>query len=153
MIVLYTRDAMKKHYLKHLLKMQWSDRVALMSYAMKIPFYQFALNKLGYNRFQELFLNSRADIHVEDDVDYAKRHGQLINFAVNGVAGADNCLLRSVMLTRMLKRKGFHPEIRFGVRKNTDAFLAHSWVELEGRAINDQSDVAERHNSFKTTNS
>ena len=145
MIVLYTRDAMKKHYLKHLLKMQWSDRVALMSYAMKIPFYQFALNKLGYNRFQELFLNSRADIHVEDDVDYAKRHGQLINFAVNGVAGADNCLLRSVMLTRMLKRKGFPVEIKFGVKKNTDAFMAHSWVEFGGVPVNDGDNTSKYH--------
>lgn len=145
MIVLYTRDAMKKHYLKHLLKMQWSDRVALMSYAMKIPFYQFALNKLGYNRFQELFLNSRADIHVEDDVDYAKRHGQLINFAVNGVAGADNCLLRSVMLTRMLKRKGLPVEIKFGVKKNNDAFQAHSWVEFDGVPVNDGDNVNKYH--------
>jgi|GEM_PF-1576270 hypothetical protein len=52
------------------------------------------------------------------------------------------CLVRSIALARMLARKGFPAEVRFGVRPPVDGVLAaHAWVEVDGRVVGDRADI------------
>lgn len=52
------------------------------------------------------------------------------------------CLVRSIALARMLLRKGFPAEVRFGVRPPVDGVLAaHAWVEVDGRVVGDRADI------------
>jgi len=45
------------------------------------------------------------------------------------------CLPRSVVLCTLLRRRGFHPTLRFGARSTDGRFEAHAWVELGGRVL------------------
>jgi hypothetical protein len=47
------------------------------------------------------------------------------------------CLHRSLVLHRWLRREGLPSELRIGVRKEGSALKAHAWVELGGQAVND----------------
>ena len=49
--------------------------------------------------------------------------------------GQEDCLPRSLALVRVLRAAGIDAELCFGVRKFP--FLAHAWVEANGRAVND----------------
>ena len=49
------------------------------------------------------------------------------------------CLVRAVALERMIVRAGVGPAVvRVGVLRGEDQFLAHAWIELEGRVIGDE---------------
>ncbi len=57
--------------------------------------------------------------------------------------GKDDCLPRSLALVMALRRLGVDAEICFGVQKFP--FLAHAWVEANGRAINETPDAVQRY--------
>jgi hypothetical protein len=49
------------------------------------------------------------------------------------------CLQRSAVTTCLLRSLGVHAQMVMGARKVP--FKAHAWVEVDGRAINERSDV------------
>jgi hypothetical protein len=51
--------------------------------------------------------------------------------------GNDDCVPRSLALTRSLRLHGIDARVCFGVQKFP--FLAHAWVEANGRAVNERS--------------
>ena len=51
------------------------------------------------------------------------------------------CLQRSAAAARLLKKYGFRAEMVIGVQQLP--FLAHAWVEVAGRVVNDKPYVAE----------
>jgi Transglutaminase-like superfamily len=44
------------------------------------------------------------------------------------------CLMRSLVLTRVLARRGVYAEVVIGVRADP-SFAAHAWVEVDGRPV------------------
>jgi hypothetical protein len=50
------------------------------------------------------------------------------------------CLPRSLVLWALLRRHGFDPELKIGVRNGERGFEAHAWVELEGVALDQHAD-------------
>ena len=52
------------------------------------------------------------------------------------------CLQRSVVTARMLRRKGIPADLIVGFR--TDPFFAHAWIEVSGRVINDHAGYRKR---------
>ena len=49
------------------------------------------------------------------------------------------CLVRAVALERMIVRAGVGPAVvRVGVQRGNDQFLAHAWIELDGRIVGDE---------------
>ena len=49
------------------------------------------------------------------------------------------CLMRSLVLTQLLARRGVPSTVVIGVRKD-DEFAAHAWVEYDGAALLDPGD-------------
>ena len=45
------------------------------------------------------------------------------------------CLKKSLVLFRILRRRGVPVEFRLGVRKVQDDFTAHAWLECRGRVL------------------
>jgi hypothetical protein len=64
--------------------------------------------------------------------------------AVRGALPA-TCLRQSLLIYWLLRRRGFDPELKLGVRKEQAGFDAHAWVELQGVALG-QADLA--HSPF-----
>ena len=58
------------------------------------------------------------------------------------------CLTRSIVLSRLLRRRGLAAEIRIGVRRGEGPFAAHAWVEVDGEAVSDDAGVSDRHEAF-----
>ncbi len=62
-------------------------------------------------------------------VDRAARYG----------AFRPTCLVRAVALERMIARSGAGAAVvRVGVVRDREAFLAHAWIELDGKVIGDE---------------
>jgi len=58
---------------------------------------------------------------------------------------ATNCLEQSLVLWWLLRLRGIGAELRIGARKDSGRFEAHSWVEFDGRVLND---AGEEHLHF-----
>ena len=59
-----------------------------------------------------------------------------------------NCLTRSLLLVWLLRRRGVSTDLRIGVRLSQGNLEAHAWVEHEGSAINEASDIGARFAAF-----
>lgn len=55
-----------------------------------------------------------------------------------------SCLTRALTLWSLLGEEGIAGRMCLGARQTPAGLLAHAWVELNGRVLNDASDVAER---------
>jgi hypothetical protein len=47
------------------------------------------------------------------------------------------CLKKSLILLRLLRKRGIPAELRLGVRKVDNEFSAHAWIESDGRTLLD----------------
>ena len=52
-----------------------------------------------------------------------------------------NCLEQSLVLWWLLRLRGIASELRVGARKDSGRFEAHSWVEFDGKVLNDAGEV------------
>lgn len=64
--------------------------------------------------------------------------GRTLGYAVNRIGalmpGESRCLMRSLVLTSLLSRRGIPSTLVIGVRPGT-AFAAHAWVEYQGEPL------------------
>jgi hypothetical protein len=81
------------------------------------------------------------------DAADGRRAARLVNAAARYSPFPATCLTRSIVLARLLRRRGAAAEIRIGVLRDGSS-LAHAWVEVDGEPVNDTADVAERHAVF-----
>lgn len=66
--------------------------------------------------------------------DVARRLGGAVGKTLRLLPTDSRCLIRSLVLTRMLARRSIPNTLVIGVRKAPE-FEAHAWVEHEGRPI------------------
>ena len=69
----------------------------------------------------------------------ARRLGRAVTRLLAYVPGDTRCLARSLVLTRLLARRGVAAKLVIGARTEPE-FLAHAWVEHEGEPVLDPGD-------------
>lgn len=63
--------------------------------------------------------------------------------------GASTCLTRSMAIQRRLHDEGIHGAfLRVGVGRRDGAFVAHAWIELDGRVIGDEPTVVQMYTAL-----
>jgi Transglutaminase-like superfamily len=60
------------------------------------------------------------------------------------------CLVESLTLWYMLQKQDIPAILRIGVRKDSDKFEAHAWVEYEGEALNQLEEQHRHYAAFDT---
>jgi hypothetical protein len=69
-----------------------------------------------------------------DPLAEGRRLGYAVNRIVARIPGESRCLMRSLVLTSLLSRRGIPSTIVIGVSPGS-AFGAHAWVELDGEPL------------------
>jgi hypothetical protein len=69
-----------------------------------------------------------------DTLEEARRLGRAVARTLALVPGDTRCLARSLVLTRLLARRGIPAKLVIGARTAPD-FLAHAWVEYAGDPV------------------
>jgi hypothetical protein len=64
----------------------------------------------------------------------ARRLGYAVMRLLSVLPGDTRCLARSLVLTRLLAKRGIAAKLVIGARAEP-SFLAHAWVECEGRPV------------------
>ncbi|HTD07903.1 MAG TPA: lasso peptide biosynthesis B2 protein [Solirubrobacteraceae bacterium] len=69
----------------------------------------------------------------------ARRLGRAVTRLLAHLPGDTRCLVRSLVLTRLLANRGIQAKLVIGAR-TTPTFLAHAWVEHDGHPVLDPGD-------------
>jgi hypothetical protein len=67
-------------------------------------------------------------------LEESRRLGRAVARTLKLMPGDTRCLARSLVLTRMLAKRGIPAKLVIGARTAPD-FLAHAWVEYDGRPV------------------
>ena len=67
-------------------------------------------------------------------LEEARRLGWTVVRTLKLMPGDTRCLARSLVLTRLLARRGIPAKLVIGARPGPD-FLAHAWVEYDGQPV------------------
>lgn len=59
------------------------------------------------------------------------------------------CLMRSLVLKAVLRRRGVDTELRIGVRKQGTVAEGHAWLEFNGAPVNDAKALTETYVVFE----
>jgi hypothetical protein len=117
--------------------------------AILLPLVGASLRLRGYKRTQE-WLQARRERRnpalpqSASSREIVEKTCRMVRAAVHyGIPGA-SCLEASLTLWYLLRLQGISASVRIGVRKHTNLFEAHAWVEHEGAALN-QSEEGHRH--------
>lgn len=115
------------------------ERGLLLGLMAGLPVIAALLRLLGVMRTMRLLERTsggaaprRADPFEVSD---ARRAAQLTALAGRRGLIAATCLRQALLLYWLLRRRGFAPELKLGVRNDGDAFAAHAWIELQGMAL------------------
>jgi Transglutaminase-like superfamily len=73
------------------------------------------------------------------DLDAIERVCKAVNYACIWYPKQARCLQRAFVITYLLRRKGVQGQMVMGAQKLP--FKAHAWVEVDGRAVNERSNV------------
>ena len=73
-------------------------------------------------------LRGRASAGGRDDVVTGRRLGHAVGRTLRVLPGDSRCLMQSLVLTRLLARRGIDSRLVIGVRAG-ERFAAHAWVE------------------------
>jgi Transglutaminase-like superfamily len=84
---------------------------------------------------------ARLDLPAEEPADrhpgeyhLGLRLGRVVEANLGRLPGDTRCLTRSLVLVRMLARRGIGARLVIGVRAQP-SFTAHAWVELDGHPV------------------
>jgi len=126
------------------------EQIRLAQLAALMPMIAGVVRVAGVRRTYRAMGRMRRDVRVKTHVGdadraHAERLGRLIDIASRHGTTKATCLPQSLALWWLLRRRGLPAELRIGVAKPDGRMSAHAWVELDGRAVNDHADVAERY--------
>ena len=124
-----------------------ADRGVLFEAAFLLPTVSLALRTIGWARVQR-FIERKPFKTARCSLEEARHIAGLVEAVTRRSPLENTCLQRSVVLWRVLRRRQFEAELRFGVRKADGVPQFHAWVEHDGEVLNDVQHVRERFSAF-----
>jgi hypothetical protein len=125
-----------------------ADRRVLFEAALLLPVVSLGLRALGWRRVQQL-LGRGTSMPARRSLEEARHVSALVEATARRSPIPYNCLQRSVVLWRVLRRRQLEADLRLGVRKETaGGHRFHAWVEHGGEVLNDVQGVRDRYSVF-----
>lgn len=131
--------------LRTFLALPGAERAAFLEAWFRVCTSKLALHVLGLPR--TLAWHSRAPDRGAASRELP-RAARWIGVAARYTPGGASCLVRSLALLGLLRRRGIAAALRVGVGRTAPCLEAHAWVELDGLPVNDAADVAARYPPF-----
>jgi hypothetical protein len=116
------------------------ERAVVFEAVIALPIAWLAARLLGSRicraAFEEPARAARNSRFLETDtLNIAKRIARLEAVTAANLFFRTSCLEQSLVLCRLLGRRGMNAGLRIGARKEADRFEAHAWVEMAGNVV------------------
>lgn len=125
-------------------------KVIFLKIALIVPLVEIGVKTLKFKRTFNILrsLASRKSKHPENEQNLVYSHIDQAYIYHKQFFSFGNCLARCLTIWFLLKREGIETEIKFGMKKETEKLLAHSWIEYEGQALIRKSEIDENYIPF-----
>ena len=137
--------------LSRLAKLRWAERALLLECICLLPMIGLALRVLGFRRVRSVLARQvgRGPVGArKPDTARVESVARIAGIAARRGPYRASCLEDSLLLWWLLRRRGVETRLRFGVNTDGGELHAHSWLELDGRVLNDAPDVGGRYAPF-----
>ena len=135
--------------LRTLRALDWHDRWSFFRAWAWLCLAKSALATVGLRRALTIIAGERGPV-AGNGAD-SRRDAKWIPIAARYVPGGASCLVRSLGLVGVLRRRGIRAELRIGVGDTRPALEAHAWVEVDGVPVSEPTDVATHYRAFGTS--
>ena len=126
--------------------LSWDDRRTLARAAAMLVHVKLTLPSVDFRTEREAAtVGARI---AEATRARARAVARLVGIASSRVPLRVACLHRSIVLWRLLRRRGIPCELRLGAGTNGGPFEAHAWVECAGVALNEGAAHLSRYRPF-----
>lgn len=121
-----------------------------LSALLLFPIVVVCLKLRGLKRTQKLilWLCGSPSTYRENEKYNVILTARMVRLAAQYNGAWETCLSRSLVLWGLLSRQGISSELRIGVRREEGHFEAHAWIEYEGVALNEYTDLCDRYSAF-----
>ncbi|HLF31619.1 MAG TPA: lasso peptide biosynthesis B2 protein [Xanthomonadales bacterium] len=130
----------------------WLEWQTILSSLLRLPACALALRIKGYRRVRDEYQSERrlaSLLSHEEQRMLAQRIARAVGIAACYGPYRANCLKRSLVLTRLLQKRGIEHELKLGAAVQDGDFSAHAWVEHLGVPLNDDPALKDRFNEFR----
>ncbi len=137
--------------------MSWRSRWLTLQIFVLLPLIVVILKLIGFKPLYGLLailapIPSGANVwRSSNSLTDALLVGRLVVKVANNLPYTAVCLPRSLVLWWVLRRKGIGSTLRIGVRKVSNRFEAHAWVEFDGVVINDSPNIQKSFAPFDSS--
>ncbi|MGB9242012.1 MAG: lasso peptide biosynthesis B2 protein [Candidatus Acidiferrales bacterium] len=116
------------------------ERGVVLEAVIGLPIAWLAVRLLGFRICRAAFEKPRfaaqnSKSREADTLNIARRIAHLEAVTATNLFSRTSCLEQSLVLCRMLRRRGLNADLRIGARKEANRFEAHAWVEVEGNVV------------------
>lgn len=127
------------------------DRRLLLHAWVLLLVVDVGLRCLPFRLVQSLLRGSRDAVRRDDiDVPALIAHlNRFVDLAARNHFYAMSCLRQSLVLQRLLARRGISADLRFGVHKEAAGLAAHAWLEYHGEPIAQRPSTVARFVALK----
>jgi len=129
-------------------KLFWQAVILLPVIATFLRFRGF---KKAKDALQAQLPSSSLQKENEKAVPAVQRTCRMISAAARHGIAHPTCLVESLALWYLLQKQGIPADFRIGVRKLTNKFEAHAWVEFGGVALNQPEEPHRHYAAFDTS--
>jgi hypothetical protein len=128
-----------------------SHKWIFIKISLIVPLVELGIKTIKFKRtlaILKLFIN-RNPHSPENELKLVGRYTNYLHLYHRKFPFLGKCLARSLTLWFLLKREGIETELKFGMKKENEKLLAHSWLEYDGKPLITKSEINEGYISFK----
>jgi hypothetical protein len=135
--------------LKRFLELEPAERRTAVRAFVALGWMSIALRLRGFRRlFTAIERTTPAVVPSGEDLRRARSYARWISAASRHHLLRANCLERSLVLHRWLRRERLPSVLRIGVRTDDGKLIAHAWVELANEPLGDPPDALGLFHTF-----
>ena len=129
-------------------QLSWAERGLAGRAWILLPLTAAGLRVLGFRRTQAALGSADRNAHGRHNLAEATAVARIVHATANFHPVHASCLVRSLVLGRLLQRRGLSASLRIGVAKPAGALDAHAWIEHGGVALAEPGTPSDRYSPF-----
>jgi hypothetical protein len=127
--------------------LSWAQLRLLVQAWLLLPLATAGLRLFGFGRMQAMLHRTPASAG-RNNLAAAQAIARIVHGAARWSPVHAGCLVRSLVLCRLLHRRGLASGLRIGVARPDGRFAAHAWVEHGGTALAEAETIGEHYVTF-----
>jgi len=127
--------------------LNWLEWRLIFSSLVLLPYTAVLLRTRGFKRTRANFESvsmTKSGLSSGKQIEQARQASRAVAIAARYGPYRANCLKRSLVLLRVLRRRGVICELKLGAHLEGGDLSAHAWVQHDGIVLNDDQDIGDR---------